>query len=104
MAEQWICIIADMFVGTRPSRFTLNIQEERDLLGIPAASTWNHFCQDQSDQICYKPNWFDPFPECPQRTELLKDVLQTLSTNLANKNRKADSHLSPDDHRDHDEL
>ncbi|GAB5373322.1 hypothetical protein AAMO2058_001741100 [Amorphochlora amoebiformis] len=56
LVEQWIAVFSNYFVGTQKSRFTLNIQEERDLMGIHVDRTWNHFCKDTST-LCPKPNW-----------------------------------------------
>jgi hypothetical protein len=65
------------------SRFTLSIQEDRDLLGQPTDTTWNFMCGEaDKDKEC-KPtgkNWFQPFPPSKLRQELLSS--DTELTNL----------------------
>lgn len=56
--EQWVCSLSSFFVGTQLSRFTLAIQEERDLLGVPSWATWHHFCKEQTTELCMKKNWY----------------------------------------------
>jgi len=71
MVEQYLNIISDFFVGTKFSRFTLNIQEDRDLMGVRKDLTWNIFCKEDGNKFCKSSNWFGKdFPPCPIRQEL----------------------------------
>mmetsp|Transcript_15339 Transcript_15339/g.23225 ORF Transcript_15339/g.23225 Transcript_15339/m.23225 type:complete len:193 (+) Transcript_15339:791-1369(+) len=66
LVEQWVCAVGDHFVGTKTSRFSLNIQEERDLIGFPSNKTWNHFCKEETHRTCEKQNWYT-FEKSPIR-------------------------------------
>lgn len=59
--DQWICVQAEHFIGTDPSTFTLRINEDRSLRGMPITSTFNAFCGDGYEdkmgdvQGCHQP-------------------------------------------------
>jgi len=80
VVEQWICTTSDLFVGTQVSRFTLSIQEERDLLGIDPRRTWNHFCKDNPGKLCWKSNWYaESFKlPCEKRQKLYAETLDKI--------------------------
>jgi peptide-O-fucosyltransferase len=52
--EQIICSYARHFVGTHESTFSFRIQEEREILGFPVATTFNSFCKNGDD--CPQPS------------------------------------------------
>ena len=60
IVEQWICANARHFIGTDPSTFTFRINEDRELMRMPASSTFNGFCADgykdlQDEEKCAHP-------------------------------------------------
>lgn len=52
--EQIICSYAKFFVGTHESTFSFRIQEEREILGFQAKTTFNRLCGDENDD-CQQP-------------------------------------------------
>eukprot|EP00750_Incisomonas_marina_P007592 INCI15007.3.p3 GENE.INCI15007.3~~INCI15007.3.p3 ORF type:complete len:132 (-),score=26.85 INCI15007.3:72-467(-) len=58
ITEQWIAARANRFIGTAESRYTLQIMEERDLLGVPEELTWRHFHKSDPTELVSKENWF----------------------------------------------
>ncbi|KAI4467185.1 gdp-fucose protein o-fucosyltransferase 2 [Holotrichia oblita] len=53
--EQIICSYARYFIGTYESTYSFRIQEEREILGFPAESTFNRLCYDGTES-CSKPS------------------------------------------------
>ena len=53
--DQWICAHARYFVGTKESTFSFRIQEERDILGFNADTTFNCLCSDKEIGTCEQP-------------------------------------------------
>ena len=53
--DQWICAHAQYFVGTKESTFSFRIQEERDILGFHADTTFNCLCPDNEIGKCEQP-------------------------------------------------
>ena len=54
IVEQIICSRARHFIGSYESTFSFRIQEEREILNLPAESTFNRFCGD-STSSCEQP-------------------------------------------------
>ncbi|KRT78823.1 hypothetical protein AMK59_7706 [Oryctes borbonicus] len=53
--EQIVCSYARYFIGTYESTYSFRIQEEREIIGFPAESTFNRLCYDGSEN-CSKPS------------------------------------------------
>ena len=53
--EQIICSHAQYFLGTHESTFSFRIQEEREIIGFPAETTFNRLCGDGNYE-CTKPS------------------------------------------------
>ncbi|XP_076751412.1 PUB and ZnF_RBZ domain-containing protein tamozhennic isoform X4 [Xylocopa sonorina] len=47
--DQIICSYARYFIGTHESTFTFRIQEDREIIGFPAKTTFNHLCKDTKE-------------------------------------------------------
>jgi hypothetical protein len=72
-------------MGVQNSRFSLAIQEDRDLLGLSAESTWHTFCGDKDkDALCHatqsdgsrrRTNPKQPFAASELRLEVLAPEL-----------------------------
>lgn len=45
--DQYLCAHARHFIGSHESTFTFRIQEDREILGFPIASTFNRLCPDK---------------------------------------------------------
>ena len=54
--DQWICAHARYFIGTTESTFSFRIQEERDILGFNANTTFNSLCSDKEIGKCEQPS------------------------------------------------
>ncbi|VDL57872.1 unnamed protein product [Hymenolepis diminuta] len=52
--DQWICAHARFFVGSVPSTFTFRIAEEREIMGFPAATTFNSLCDVEGSEVVLK--------------------------------------------------
>lgn len=62
--DQIICSHARVFVGTHESTFSYRIQEEREIMGFPAHSTFNRFCPSFEINDCSPPTkWLIKFPD-----------------------------------------
>ncbi|CAI2348244.1 unnamed protein product [Caenorhabditis sp. 36 PRJEB53466] len=46
--DQYLCAHARHFIGSHESTFTFRIQEDREILGFPIASTFNRLCPDHN--------------------------------------------------------
>lgn len=44
--DQIICSYARYFIGTHESTFTFRIQEDREIIGFPTETTFNHLCKE----------------------------------------------------------
>ncbi|XP_029043432.2 GDP-fucose protein O-fucosyltransferase 2 [Osmia bicornis bicornis] len=44
--DQIICSYARYFIGTYESTFTFRIQEDREIIGFPTETTFNHLCKE----------------------------------------------------------
>lgn len=54
--DQIICSYARFFIGTHESTFSFRIQEEREIMGFPAKTTFNRLCGDNVNYPCEKPS------------------------------------------------
>ncbi|XP_054707109.1 GDP-fucose protein O-fucosyltransferase 2-like [Uloborus diversus] len=55
IVDQWICAHGRFFIGTFESTFSFRIQEERELLGFKAETTFNRLCGDNQTS-CQQPS------------------------------------------------
>uniref|UniRef100_A0A1B6M638 GDP-fucose protein O-fucosyltransferase 2 n=1 Tax=Graphocephala atropunctata TaxID=36148 RepID=A0A1B6M638_9HEMI len=62
--DQIIASHARFFVGTHESTFSFRIQEEREILGFPADTTFNRLCPNLEDKECTPPTkWLIEYPD-----------------------------------------
>lgn len=62
--DQIIASHARFFVGTHESTFSYRIQEEREIMGFPASTTFNRFCPTSDSNKCTPPSkWLIKYPE-----------------------------------------
>lgn len=57
IVEQLICAHARFFIGTMESTYSLRIQEEREILGFQAATTFNGLCNENPNGLCKTSEW-----------------------------------------------
>ncbi|XP_046677614.1 GDP-fucose protein O-fucosyltransferase 2-like [Homalodisca vitripennis] len=62
--DQIVASHARFFVGTHESTFSFRIQEEREILGFPADTTFNRFCPTPDNKNCTPPTkWLIEYPD-----------------------------------------
>lgn len=62
--DQIIASHAQFFVGTHESTFSYRIQEEREIMGFPASTTFNRFCPTSDGKACTPPSkWLIKYPD-----------------------------------------
>ncbi|GBM31653.1 GDP-fucose protein O-fucosyltransferase 2 [Araneus ventricosus] len=57
IVDQWICAHSKYFIGTYESTFSFRIQEEREILGFPAITTFNRLCGDNQTTCTQPSKW-----------------------------------------------
>jgi len=58
--DQIICAHAAYFIGSKESTFSFRIQEEREIMGFTAESTYKRLCPDDRRRACTKKESEDP--------------------------------------------
>uniref|UniRef100_A0A1I7TMJ6 GDP-fucose protein O-fucosyltransferase 2 n=1 Tax=Caenorhabditis tropicalis TaxID=1561998 RepID=A0A1I7TMJ6_9PELO len=53
--DQYLCAHARHFIGSHESTFSFRIQEDREIIGFPIASTFNRLCPDKNPN-CEQPS------------------------------------------------
>ncbi|KAG8524977.1 GDP-fucose protein O-fucosyltransferase 2 [Galemys pyrenaicus] len=57
IVDQWVCAHARFFVGTSVSTFSFRIHEEREILGLDPATTYNRLCGDEEPDCEQPTRW-----------------------------------------------